>query len=452
MKTLQDAWASIQETLRSMPDISTTAYDTWLSEIEAKDIQDGNLVLYVDTAFQKGIILDCYAFRIEQAVLHTMGLPLKVKIITGEDDTPSIIERDAPNLMEATQVPRTSELPEYEYCFENFIVGASNQFAHAAAQAVAKEPSSVYNPLFIYGGSGLGKTHLMYAICNEIRRRNPGFNIIYTQAGTMINEIIEAMRSGQPTQMAAVRAKYHAADMLLVDDIQFLTGKESTQMEFFQIFEALKQDNKQIVLTSDRPPKEIASLVDRLRNRFEGGLLADIQPPDLETRIAIVKRKAQLLELDLSDDIAEYIASQLKNNVRQLEGTVRRIFANQLLAGEKPSMAAAQTAIRDIRSTVQPAPVTVDRILSEVSRTMNVSVEDIRGKKHSAPISRARQVAIYVVREVVGSLSMDAIGQHFGGRDHSTIVYTIQKVESQMEKDDAFKGLIKDIVKNVSDS
>ena len=450
MKSIEEAWAGVQETLRAMPDISSTAYDTWLSQLEAREIQDGNLVLYVETAFQKGIILDCYTYRIEQAILHTMGLPLKVRIITGEDDKDTPVEdplkspEAAPHLVDV-------RIPEYEYSFENFIVGASNQFAHAAAQAVAKEPSSMYNPLFIYGGSGLGKTHLMYAICNEIRRRNPGFKIIYTQAGTMINEIIEAMRSGQPHQMAAMRAKYHGADMLLVDDIQFLTGKESTQMEFFQIFEALKQDNKQIVLTSDRPPKEIASLVDRLRNRFEGGLLADIQPPDLETRIAIVKRKAQLLELTLSDDLAEYIASQLKTNVRQLEGVVRRIMANQLLAGEKPSLAVAQNAIRDIRSTVQPAPVTVDKIMQEVSRTMNVSVDDLRGKKHSAPISRARQVAMYVVREVVGSMSMDAIGQEFGGRDHSTVVYTIQKVERTMEADDAYKGLIKDIIKNVSD-
>lgn len=228
-----------------------------------------------------------------------------------------------------------------------------------------------------------------------------------------------------------------------------MAGKQSTQTEFFHTFEALKQADKQVVLTSDRPPKEIATLEERLRNRFEGGLMADIQPPDLETRIAIVRRKAQLLELDLSDDITEYIASQLKNNVRQLEGTVRRIMAHYLLVGEKPSMAVAQNAIRDIRSSVQPAPVTVERILSEVSRTMNVSVEDILSKKHSAPVSRARQVAMYVVHEVV-ELTMDAIGKEFGGRDHSTVVYTLQKVESQMQADDAYRGLIKDIIKNVS--
>ncbi len=450
MKSINEVWEGIQEALKAMPEISVTAYETWLSPLEPREIQDGNLVLYVETAFQKGIILDCYTTRLETAVMQVMGLPLKVRIISGEDDKFPEPEPEDENDVHAVINRRINEarIPEYEYSFENFIVGSSNQFAHAAAQAVAKEPSSIYNPLFIHGGSGLGKTHLMYAICNEIRMRNPGFKIIYTKAETMTNEIIEAIRSGQT---AALREKYRKADMLLVDDIQFIAGKESTQTEFFHTFETLHQANKQIVLTSDRPPKEISSLEDRLRSRFEAGLLADIQPPDLETRIAIVKRKAQLLELNLSNEIAEYIASQLKTNVRQLEGVVRRIMANQLLAGEKPSLAVAQNAIRDIRSTALPAPVTVDKIMSEVSRTMNVTVDDLRGKKHSAGISRARQVAMYVIREVVGSMSMDAIGQEFGGRDHSTVVYTIQKVEKMMEADDSYKGLVKDIIKNVSD-
>ncbi len=449
MKSIDEVWAGIQAALKAMPEVSVTAYDTWLAPLEAREIQDGNLVLYVETAFQKGIILDCYTARLEQAVMQVMGLPLKVRIISGEDDTFPEPPKEENNDVHSVINRRLMDarIPEYEYSFENFIVGSSNQFAHAAAQAVAKEPSSIYNPLFIYGGSGLGKTHLMYAICNEIRMRNPGFKIIYTKAETMTNEIIEAIRNGHTAEL---REKYRKADMLLVDDIQFIAGKESTQTEFFHTFETLHQSNKQIVLTSDRPPKEISSLEDRLRSRFEAGLLADIQPPDLETRIAIVKRKAQLLQLDLSDEICEYIATQLKTNVRQLEGVVRRIMANQLLAGEKPSLAVAQNAIRDIRSTALPVPVTVDKIMSEVSRTMNVTVDDLRGKKHSAGISRARQVAMYVVREVVGSMSMDAIGQEFGGRDHSTVVYTIQKVEKMMETDDAYKGLIKDIIKNVS--
>lgn len=443
MKTMQEAWSAVQDTLRRMPDISETAYNTWLAPIEPRGMQDGKMSLYVQTAFQKGILLECYVDRLQEAFRQVTGLPLEIAILCEEDvaDESAATNGAAHDLQQS----RT-----YEYSFENFIVGPSNQFAHAAAQAVAKDPSCMYNPLFIHGDSGLGKTHLMYAICNEIRRRQPHFEIVYTKAETMTNEIIEAIHSGQPARTMALRAKYRQADMLLVDDIQFIAGKESTQMEFFHTFEELYQNGKQIVLTSDRPPKEISSLAERIRNRFEAGLLADIQPPDLETRIAIVKRKANLLDMNLSDDVCEYIATQLKTNVRQLEGTVRRIFANQILVGEKPSIASAQIAIRDVRSTAQPAPVTVDRIMSEVSRTMNVSVDDIRSKKHSAPISRARQVAMYVVREVVSSMSMEAIGKEFGGRDHSTVVYTMQKVERQMEADSSYKGLIKDIIKNVS--
>ncbi len=442
METIKDAWSGILDYLHNMEDISQVAYNTWLTCLEPRGIEDGKMVICVHTDFQRGIIQDCYSLKIEDAIQHVLGIPLKAEIVSDET------HHEEPGEEELVVDSLITANPDYEYSFENFIVGPSNQFAHAASQAVAKEPSSIYNPLFIYGDSGLGKTHLMYAICNEIKRKNPHFNIIYTKGETMTNELIEAIRNGQT---ADFRAKYRLADVLLVDDIQFIAGKDSTQTEFFHTFEALHQAKKQIVLTSDRPPKEIASLEERLRSRFEAGLLADIQPPDLETRIAIVKRKAKLLELELSDDIAEYIASQLKTNVRQLEGTVRRIFAHQLLAGEKPSITVAQTAIRDIRNNSQPAPVTVDRIISEVSRTMNISAEDIRSKKHSAPISRARQVAVYVVREVVTSLSMKAIGQEFGGRDHSTIVFTVKKVEDLMQRDDSFRGMVMDIIKNVSD-
>lgn len=274
----------------------------------------------------------------------------------------------------------------------------------------------------------------------------PSVKIIYTKGEYIANELIESIGTGTTSEF---RAKYRQVDVLLVDDIQFIAGKVSTQEEFFHTFDALHQANKQIVLTSDRPPKEIATLEERLRTRFEMGLLADIQPPDLETRIAIVKRKAQLLDLQISDSIAEYIASQLKNNVRQLEGAVKRMRAQYLLGGEQPSMLTAQNAIRDIKNDSQPVPVTVERIINEVARTFNVSPEDIRSSKRTAQISKARQVAIYVVRDITG-LPMKAIGNEFGTRDHSTVVYAIQKVESLMEKDSSYRGMIKDIIKNIS--
>ena len=326
-------------------------------------------------------------------------------------------------------------------------MGSSNKFAHAASQAVASKPAGYYNPLFIYGGSGLGKTHLLYAICNEIRRNTPDVKIFYTKGENMANELIEAMQNHLTPEF---RAKYRQVDVLLVDDIQFIAGKVATQEEFFHTFDALHQANKQIVLTSDRPPREIATLEDRLRTRFEMGLLADIQPPDLETRIAIIKRKAQLLDFTVSDEICEYIANQLKSNVRQLEGAVKSMRAQCLLNGDQPSLATAQSAIRDIRNDSQPVPITVERIVNEVARTMNVTPEDIRSNKRSAPISQARQVAAYVVRNITG-LPMKAIGEEFGTRDHSTIVYALQKVESRMTREPSFKGMVNDIIKNISE-
>ena len=310
---------------------------------------------------------------------------------------------------------------------------------------MASKPAGYYNPLFIYGGSGLGKTHLLYAICNEIKKNSPDAQILYTKSEVITNELIESLRSNRPQEF---RTKYRQADVLLVDDIQFIAGKTGVQEEFFHTFEALHQANKQIVLASDRPPKEIATLEDRLRNRFEMGLLADIQPPDLETRIAIIKRKAQLLEMPISDDIAEYIASQLKSNVRQLEGAVKFMRAQCQLEGIQPSLTVAQSAIRDIRNDSQPAPVTVDRVITEVARTMNVSPEDIRSEKRSAPISQARQVASYGVRSVT-NLSMKAIGEEFGTRDHSTIVYAVRRAEERMKKDTSFRNMVDDIIKNI---
>ena len=280
----------------------------------------------------------------------------------------------------------------YEFTFENFIKGPSNQFAFAAAQAVAANPSGAYNPLFIYGGSGLGKTHLLTAIQIEIKRTHPDFVIMYVTCEQFTNELIAAIRAGSTEDF---RAKYRVADLLLVDDIQFIAGKESTQEEFFHTFNSLHDAHKQIVIASDRPAKEIKSLEERLRTRFEWGLTADVQPPDFETRVAIVKRKAELLHLDLPENVAEFIANHLKNNIRQLEGAVKKLNAYYMLEGIQPVISVAQNAIKDILNETQPIPVTVEKIIGEVSRTFNVSVSDIRGTKRNASIASARRVAIY---------------------------------------------------------
>ena len=442
METIKEVWSGILDYLHNLDDISEVAYNVWITCIEPRTIEDGEVVVFVHTNFQKKIVSEHYADKLKDAFENVLGIPLGLKIVSGEDLEKTTAAAPPPasgNLFDGST--------DQDYSFENFVVGSSNKFAHAASQAVASKPAGYYNPLFIYGGSGLGKTHLLYAICNEIRKNSPAANILFTKGEYMANELIEAIQQGQTMEF---RAKYRQVDVLLIDDIQFISGKVSTQEEFFHTFDALHQANKQIVLTSDRPPREIATLEERLRTRFEMGLLADIQPPDLETRIAIIRRKAQLLDIPITDDIAEYIAGQLKSNVRQLEGAVKCMRAQYLLAGEQPTLVTAQNAIRDIRNDSQPVPITVERIINEVARTMTVTPEDIRSTKRSAPISQARQVAAYVVRSITG-LPMKAIGEEFGTRDHSTIVYAIQKVESRMAKDSSFKGMVGDIIKNISE-
>ncbi len=329
--------------------------------------------------------------------------------------------------------------------FDTFVPGDSNRFARTVALAVAEGSGHDFNPLCIYGGSGLGKTHLLTAIQTEIKRTHPDFVIMYVTCEQFTNELIAAIRAGSTEDF---RMKYRVADLLLVDDIQFIAGKESTQEEFFHTFNSLHDAHKQIVIASDRPAKEIKSLEERLRTRFEWGLTADVQPPDFETRVAIVKRKAELLHLDLPEDVAEFIANHLKNNIRQLEGAVKKLNAYYMLEGIQPVISVAQNAIKDILNETQPVPVTIEKIIGEVSRTFNVSPADIRGTKRNANVASARRVAIYILREVTG-MSMEEIGREFSGRDHSTIVYSLKTMERDMKNDQHLRETVSDIIKNV---
>jgi len=443
MEMISDIWDGVCAVMKRNG-MSQTAFEVWIRPIEPLKIEDGEMVLVVNTDFQRKTLMDMYADKLQEAFREVLGFPLGLRIET-KAAVPTPVEVPA-TPVQGNGYPQFAEGEDYS--FENFVVGPSNKFAHAACLSVASKPGGMYNPLFIHGGSGLGKTHLLCAICKEIKKNNPTARILYIKGDTMTNELVEAIQTGSTVEF---HAKYRQVDVLMVDDIQFLSGKTSTQIEFFHTFEALHSAGKQIVLTSDRPPKEIATLEERLRSRFEMGLLADIQAPDLETRIAIVLRKAKALDLPLSNEVADYIANQIKSNVRQLEGVVKRMRAQSLLGGEAPTLVAAQNAIRDIRNDNQPVPLTVERIISEVARTMSERPEDIRSGKRSAPISRARQVAAYAVRHIT-SLPMENIGDEFGGRDHSSIVYAIQTVEKKMEQDPNFRHLVNDIIKNISDS
>ena len=436
MDSFDQAWELICDYCRSK--ITEVAFKTWFSRLKpvSLDFTDGVAILEAPNEFHKQTLLRCYSDLLSEAFQSVFGSKIDFSLCVKEE------------LRSKKKEPDTAADGDYELTFDTFVVGSSNRFAHAACLAVATKPAILYNPLFIYGNSGLGKTHLLYAVSKEVHKSFPQMSIVYIKGEDFTNEMIEAIKSGTT---AAFREKYRHADLFLVDDIQFIAGKESTQEEFFHTFNTLYEAKKQIVLTSDRPPKDIATLDDRLKTRFEWGLTADIQPPDFETRIAIITRKAESLGFTIPDNVCEYIANKLKSNIRQLEGAVKKLRAFYLLESKPINIATAQAAISDIINNDQPAPVTVDKIIEEVARTYGgITSEDIRSQKRNSNISAARQVSMYIVREIT-QMSMVEVGQTFGGRDHSTVVYAIRQVEKNLKNDPHMKAMVDDIIKNIRD-
>lgn len=439
MDSFNETWPLVCDYVKQR--ITNVAFQTWISRIEPRELSfdDNTIKLLVPNNFHRETVTRCYLSLITEGFAEIFGQRFEIKLVIPEEIDTSAGKPDTKSGLDDDDVPLT---------FDNYIVGPSNKFAHAASLAVAQNPGGSYNPLFLYGNSGLGKTHLLHAIKNEVLANDPNKKIEYIKGDEFTNQIVESVRKVNQPEF---RQKYRNADVLLVDDVQFIGGKESTQEEFFHTFNALYEDKKQIVLTSDRPPKEIKTLEDRLRTRFEWGLIADIQPPDIETRIAILQSKAESLDFELDDDLCEYIANKLKTNVRQLEGVVKKIKAKSCLNGEKPSIVMAQEVISDVQTNEVPVPVTVEKIIEEVARTYGVLPEEIRSvKNRQAKLSNARHVAIYIVRQVTQS-SMEAIGNEFGGRHYSTIVYTMQEMEKKLEKDVRLKETVEDIIKNIQD-
>ena len=433
MDSFDEVFAAVKEYCKEHVVIAT--YNLFINDIEPVSFDGNKALLSVRSEFVKNTLENRYLQLLQDAFRELLGFEVEI-----EFTLPQKASAPAPSAAQAA--PSGGN---YAFTFENFIVGSTNKFAHAAAQAVAANPSGAYNPLFIWGGSGLGKTHLLHAIKSEVEKNHPDFNIVYVDGEKFTNEIISAIHDNTTSQF---HNKYRAADVLLVDDIQFIGGKESTQEEFFHTFNTLYNSGKQIVLASDRAPREIKSLEDRLRTRFEMGLIADIQPPDFETRVAIIRRKADLLGLEMPDEVAEYIANRLKNNIRQLEGAVKKLNAYRKLEGIQPVIGAAQNAIKDILNETQPVPITVEKILSEVARTYNTTADMLRGPSRRSNVSSARKVSMYVVREITG-MSMEDIGSEFGGRDHSTVVYSINDMQKKLETDTRLRETVEDIIKNV---
>ncbi|MBO7681395.1 MAG: chromosomal replication initiator protein DnaA [Clostridia bacterium] len=440
MDSYNDIWELVRKYCKEH--VTETIYSLWLEPLQLVSFEDDKVVLSA-SEFKANIIRSKFKNLLDDAFEQHMGFPINVEIISEgkQGDTPAKPE-------EKVETKPSHPMVNDELTFETFVVGNSNTFAHAAALAVANAPGEAYNPLFIYGNSGLGKTHLLYAICERTTRENPDAKILYTRGEDFTNELIASI---QKQTMDKFHDKYRTVDVLLVDDVQFISGKTQTQEEFFHTFNALVQDKKQIVLTSDRPPKEIANLEDRIRTRFEWGLLADIQPPDLETRIAIIRRKAESYNLELPDDVVQFIAEKIKNNVRQLEGTVKKLVAYKQISNQPPSVPSATKAITDLMNEFQPVPVTIDRILNEVARTYGTTVENITSEKRNANITQARKAAIYIVREITG-VSYEEIGKAFGGKHHSTVMYNYEQAEKDMQKDPAVRSTIQSIINNINES
>lgn len=433
MDSFDEIWTLVKEEIKCS--VAEVAYNVWLAPLEFVSFKNDTVYLSISD-FKKKIIVDKFSLVVNTAFENVLGFPVNVEYVVPGD----LLKKDTDTVEKRTD-------PDYDYTFENFITGPSNKFAHAAAINVAANPGKAYNPLFIYGHSGLGKTHLLMAIMNEIKQNNPDANIIYTSGELFTNEFIYYIGNHNTY---AFHEKYRNCDVLLVDDIQFIAKAETTQEEFFHTFNALTSNDKQIVLTSDRPPREMMTLEERLRTRFEMGLIADIQPPTLETRMAIVKKKSVDLNLDLSDDVVKFIADNIKKNIRQLEGAVKKIKAYKEMEKTEPNIAVAKKAISDIINDNQPLPVTVENIISEVSRTFDVTAADIRSDKRSSNISLARQVAIYIVDQVTG-LPLKAIGNEFGNKHHSTIIYALREIKGKLDKDVALKATVDDIIKNINE-
>ena len=416
--------------------LGAVTVSAWFDDAEIVELNEEHLILYSSSDFRREIIRRRCTEYIQDALKEIFNSDAKL-IVFGDEELSAFKSRGK---------QKTTMDFNPQFSFANFVVGPSNRFANGAAIAVTNNPGHVYNPLFIYGPAGVGKTHLLYAIANGIRKANPDANIVYIKGDQFTNELIDAIKSGKNIEF---RSKYREADLFLIDDIQFIAGKESTQEEFFHTFNKLYEEHKQIVMTSDRKPSDMVTLEDRLKTRFEWGLLADIQPPDYETRMAIIKNKAYSLGLDLNDEVCNYIAVNVTSNVRQIEGTVKKIMAYRDLNNMPLDLPNVSRAISDMFKSEGNALPTPSLIITQVCKFYSIEEDILRGTKKNKGITEARQVATYLIRKLT-NLSLPDIGKEFS-RDHSTILYGIRKVESSLKDgDQQLQDNIRDITANIN--
>lgn len=434
MNSAADIWERVLSLMKQT--MTETTITTWFSDAEPVALDENRFILYVPTDFKREIVVSRYLKDIKKALYDLFSEDLDV-VVLSEDEKDKYAKKEPPSRF----LPGTEE-----YTFERFVVGNSNKLAHAAALAVAEHPAENYNPLFIHGESGLGKTHLLYAIAHTIHKNHPDYKIVYIRGEDFTNELIRDIRAGKNQEF---RAKYRSADVFLMDDVQFIAGRDSTQEEMFHTFNTLYEAGHQIVFTSDRPPKELLRLDQRLQTRFEQGLPADIKPPDYETRMAIIKTKAVRMGLDLPEFLLQLIAENITANVRQIEGTINKIMAYRDLMGATVDKDTVVRAVKDMFKEKSDILPTADVIIDEVCKFYNIEPTILRGQGRSKDIVLARQIAMYQIRRMT-NLSLDEIGQEFSGRDHSTVIHSIRQIEESIKSDSEKAEIVKDITANIN--
>ena len=449
MDKILEKWEEILQYVKKEHELSDISFDTWLKPLEVYSVEE-NLIYILVPSEQIGIsyLNKKYYLALRVAIAEILGIEYDIKFILPEDAKKiRSVNSKGPKTPEPEVSKRSNLNPNYT--FDTFVVGSNNRFAQSASLAVAESPGEAYNPLYIYGGPGLGKTHLMHSIGHFFLKKNPSAKVLYVTSEEFTNEVIESIRSGNASAMNKFREKYRTIDVLMIDDVQFIIGKESTQEEFFHTFNALHSAGKQIILTSDKPPKDMETLEERIRSRFEWGLMADIGAPDYETRMAILRRKVESDDMVLSDDILNYIANNIKSNIRELEGALNKLLAYSNLEKTDITMDIAKKELQNIITPDKPREITPQLIIEVVSEHFQISLDQMISKNRSNEIAKPRQIAMYLCKTMT-DIPLDSIGSLLGGRDHSTIIHGIKKIGDEYDSNEQTRNLIETIKKKIN--
>ena len=454
MNNIKENWSTIKETIRREYNISDISYQTWVNPLEFHNVVDDvvNIIIPSDQAHALNYISSKYKSFFQVTITEMFDHNYDVKFILEKDINIGDAEKDIlPGKRPVYNINYEKAHLNSKYKFDTFVVGSNNKFAHSASLAVAESPGETYNPLYLYGGPGLGKTHLMHSIGHFILEQNPDKKVLYVTSEEFTNEVIESIRSGNAASMTKLREKYRTVDVLMVDDVQFIIGKESTQEEFFHTFNVLHSARKQIVLSSDKPPKEIETLDERFRSRFEWGLTADIQPPDYETRMAILRKNAESYDCQIDDEIIKYIATNITSNIRELEGAFNKIMASAKLNNVKLTFDLAEEALKDVIYPNKSKEITPTLIINVVAEHFGVRPEDITSKKRNSEFVLPRQVVMYLCRELLDT-SLINIGKLLGKKDHTTVLHGINKITAEIQTNEDLKNKIDIIIKKINPS